>query len=237
MQWILSFLAGSLTTLSPCVLPILPIIVGSSLSKNKFGPIFLAIGMIFSFTLLGIIVATIGNSIGLSSSVIRTLSAVIFIISSLVFINSKADLLFKKITTPLAERMNGKAGDSENTGLLGMVFMGALLGGIWAPCSGPTLGLAMGLALQEGSRLLATSYFFVFGIGASIPLLLIAYGLKNILNKNRGNLLAFGQKSKKIMGFGLLLVGISVLFGLDKSLETLILNTLPESFIDFLTQF
>src|SRR5262245_9557011 len=75
----LAFLAGILTVLSPCVLPLLPIILGAAASQHRLGPLALAGGLALSFTAIGLFVATIGFTAGLDTGFFRTVSAILLI--------------------------------------------------------------------------------------------------------------------------------------------------------------
>ena len=75
----LAFLAGVLSILSPCVLPLLPMVLGGAVSEHKFGPVALAAGLALSFTAIGIFVALIGFALGLDASVFRVAAAVLMI--------------------------------------------------------------------------------------------------------------------------------------------------------------
>ena len=75
----LAFLAGLLSILSPCVLPILPIVIGAAASEHKFGPVAFAIGLSASFVAIGLFVATIGFSIGLDADLLRRVAAILIV--------------------------------------------------------------------------------------------------------------------------------------------------------------
>jgi cytochrome c-type biogenesis protein len=70
----LALVAGALSVISPCVLPLLPIVFGSAASEHRFAPIALAAGVALSFAAIGLFVATIGYAIGLTNEVFRMAS-------------------------------------------------------------------------------------------------------------------------------------------------------------------
>jgi cytochrome c-type biogenesis protein len=91
---VLAFLAGVLSVLSPCVLPLLPIVLGTAASENKLGPIALAAGLAISFVAIGLFVATIGFAAGVDTGVFRAISAAILIAVGLVLLVPKLQAQF-----------------------------------------------------------------------------------------------------------------------------------------------
>src|SRR5215813_3979410 len=81
---LLAFVAGVLSILSPCVLPILPIVLGAAASAERLGPVALAAGLALSFTAFGLFIATIGYAIGINADVLRAAAAVVVIALGLV---------------------------------------------------------------------------------------------------------------------------------------------------------
>jgi cytochrome c-type biogenesis protein len=75
----LAFLAGLLSVLSPCVLPLLPIVLGAAASEHRMGPAALAAGVVLSFVAIGLFIATVGFAIGLDGDVFRTVGAILMI--------------------------------------------------------------------------------------------------------------------------------------------------------------
>ena len=122
-------------------------------------------------------------------------------------------------------------------GLKGQFAVGALLGAIWSPCTGPTLGAAIGLAAQSGGQIQAATTMTFFGLGAAAPMLALAYGAQSLLTRHRSSLMGAGAKAKTGMGLVLVLVGVAVLAGVDKMFETWLVQTMPSAWIDLITRF
>lgn len=117
-------------------------------------------------------------------------------------------------------------------------FMGGmLLGLVWTPCSGPSLGAALGLAAQSGNATRAASVLFVFGIAAVLPLLFFAYGAKRLVNQVRGRSGRWIDLMKKGFGIAIIVFGLLILSGKDRKLEGVLTNALPGSWIGLLTRF
>ena len=234
---ILAFLAGTLSILSPCVLPILPVVLGTAFSKDKFGPIALAVGLSLSFVAIGLFVATVGFSIGLTADVFRYVAAVLLLMMGGILLMPTLQVRLATAGGPIANWTDPHFGNRRDGGLSGQFWMGVLLGAVWSPCVGPTLGAASLLAAQARDLLHVTVTMLAFGIGAALPLLALGTVSREAMLRWRENLLSAGQGMKG--GLGLLLVGIGVLVltGLDKSLESVLVNASPQWLTDLATRF
>lgn len=239
LQWSFSFIAGLLTTLSPCVLPILPFLLGSALKKNRKAPLYMVLGLATSFVIVGFSLSRFGSLLGLDGDQIRSGSAILLILTSLFFLSSKVQTLISEKLNSFANSGSSvsqklKLDESSNWDSL---ILGALLGIIWSPCAGPTLGVAVSLASQKGSSIDALQIMIVYAIGAAIPMLLISYGLRSFFQRNQSRIMKFSENSKVFFGVILLLTGIFILFGFDKSVEAFLLNHLPQAWVDLITQY
>ena len=239
MQISFSFIAGLLTTLSPCVLPILPFLIDSSLRINKKAPIYMILGLSISFITVGFVLSRFGSFLGFDSDQIRSFSAIILFLTSLFFLSSELqDFALEKMSgianfgTALSSKFNFK--ESLPWGHL---FLGSILGIIWSPCAGPTLGIAVSMASQEGQAISALKIMSIYSLGAAIPMLMITYGFRSFFQKNLNNISNATEYSKNIFGYILLLTGVCIFFGLDKSIETYLLNNLPASWVDLITKY
>jgi cytochrome c-type biogenesis protein len=224
MSFVFAFLAGVLSILSPCVLPLLPMILGAAISKNRFGIYALALGLALSFVSVGLFIATIGFSLGIDQGIFRIIAAIILLIMG-VF------LLFPKVFSPISNGLNAytsqlemRFGGSTGNRSLGQFLTGVLLGILWIPCVGPTLGAATILAAKGESLFEVTAIMLVFGIGAAVPLLLI--GLLAV--KNLRFLAEKMDKAKKTFGALLILTALSILTGYDKIIETFLVKNSPD---------
>ena len=121
-------------------------------------------------------------------------------------------------------------------GLGGQFALGALLGVVWSPCSGPTLGAAVGLAAQSSTALQAAVVMSVFGLGAATPILALSYGSRRAILARRDWMSRLSHIGKPVMGIALLSLGLLVLTGLDKVVETALTNAAPDWLIDLTTR-
>ena len=234
-----SFIAGLLTTLSPCVLPILPFLLGGALKKNNKAPLYMVLGLSISFVIVGFIISRFGTLLGLDGDQIRKGSAIILMVTSIFFLSKK---LQTTISIKLAKLANlGSSASSkwklDESSNLDSLLIGGLLGIIWSPCTGPTLGVAVSLASQKGTSLDALKIMVVYASGAAIPMLLISYGLRSFFQKYLGKIVNLAENSKLFFGVILLLIGLFIFFGIDKNIETFLINFLPQSWIDLITKY
>jgi cytochrome c biogenesis protein CcdA len=144
----LAFVAGVLTVLSPCVLPILPIVLGAAASERKYGPAALAAGLALSFVVVGLLVSTIGFSIGLNAELFRGAAAALIVIFGAVLILPELQARLAMASSPMANLIDRRFGASFGGGYAGQFWLGVLLGAVWSPCVRPTLGAASLLAAQ-----------------------------------------------------------------------------------------
>lgn len=237
MSYLLSLVAGLLTSLSPCVLPALPLIVGSASAEHRKAPLAVALGMILSFSILGIFFAASGPALGIDPGLVRLVAAGLMFVFGLVMVSSRLQDLFLKFLTPLSNLGNNKLASGKFKGLIGQFNLGALLGVVWSPCVGPTLGAAVGMASQRENLMQSSLMMLLFGVGSAIPLLFIAYGSRRIFNTHRGQLMSSGQSTKVTMGALMMTVGGGILLGLDKIIEAKALDILPSNWVDLVSRF
>src|SRR5262245_61828542 len=138
----LAFVAGGLSILSPCVLPILPIVLGAAAVEHRLGPAVLAAGLAVSFVIVGLFVATIGYSIGLDADLFRNVAAALMVAVAVILLVPRLQARLALAAAPLANWSDRRFGGAAKTGLAGQLSMGFLLGAVWSPCVGPTLGAA-----------------------------------------------------------------------------------------------
>ena len=230
----LSLAAGLLTALSPCVLPALPIVVGSAATGRRYGPLALAAGLVTAFTVIGLVLASTGSIAGIRETGVRRLAALMLLAAGVTLLSTRIQNALSRIASPLASRAAMLSMKTGN-GLTGQFAIGALLGAVWSPCVGPTLGAAVGLASAAGagSTLRASLSMFAFGVGATLPLLATAYASRRMLAA-RTMLLSTSTAGKAILGGVLVGMGTLVVSGLDRQVEAAVLTQLPQWWIDLL---
>jgi len=233
----LALIAGILSTLSPCVLPLLPLILGAAVGQHRLGPAALAAGLALSFVAIGLFVALFGFAIGLDQGVFRALAAVVVILIGGALMLPRLQAQFAVAAGPVSNWAQSRAGGFSTGGLNGQFLLGLLLGAVWSPCVGPTLGAASLLAAR-GENIGAVALTMVaFGLGAALPLLLLGSLSREALLRWRERLLAAGKGGKALLGALLLAIGVLILSGLDKKLETILVNASPAWLTNLTTRF
>ncbi|MEZ5786787.1 MAG: cytochrome c biogenesis CcdA family protein [Xanthobacteraceae bacterium] len=223
----LGYLAGALSTLSPCVLPLLPIVLFGSLDRHPWGPVALAAGLAVSFAVTGTVLASIGFGIGVDPGLLRSGVALLLVVAGVILLAPPLQARLAYAAAPIASGAQSFVDRLQPSGLTGQVLLGAALGVVWSPCSGPTLGAAVGLAAQSGTMARAALVMAVFGLGAATPILALAYGSRHAIFARRERLAFISRIGKPLMGGALIVVGASVLSGLDKAIETALTAAMP----------
>jgi len=233
----LAFLSGILSTLSPCVLPLLPLVLGAAASEHRMGPLALAAGVGLSFAMLGLFVAAAGFSIGLDSGVFRTVAAVLMIAIGLALIVPSAQTRLAMAGGPIANWADQRLNGFPTSSVAGQFGVGILLGAGWSPCVGPTLGAASMLAARGTDLVQVTATMLVFGLGAASPLLAFGVLSREVLFRRRERLLAISKRLKAGLGILLVLIGISIVTGVDRPIEVGLLEASPRWLTDLTTRF
>jgi len=233
----LAFLAGVLSTLSPCVLPLLPIILGAAASRHRFGPLALGLGLAGTFTIVGLFVATIGFSLGLDADVFRTAAAALMILIGAVLIVPLLDQHIAAVARPVSRWAERYLAGFSASGLKGQLGVGVLLGMVWSPCVGPTLGAASLLASQAKDLPRVGATMLLFGLGAASPLLAVGMLSREAMAGARTRLASAGRGLKAVLGVAFLLVGASIVSGIDKAIETALVDRSPQWLTALTTRF
>lgn len=220
-----SFIAGFITILSPCILPILPIVLSGSLNGGHRRPIGIVVGFVLSFTLFTLFLSAIVKATGISPDLLRSFSVLIILFFGATLLLPNFQVLMEKVFTRLAGSVSGKV--SQGSGFWGGVLLGLSLGLVWTPCVGPIIASVITLAATSsvnGSAILIT---FAYSIGTAIPMFAITYGGRTLLQKvpwllrNTGNI-------QKAFGVLMILVAIGIFFNLDRKFQTIVLDKLPQ---------
>ena len=233
----LAYLAGALSTLSPCVLSLLPVILGSAASAHRLGPLALALGLASAFVVVGLFVAVIGFSIGIDADVFRIVAAALMILVGGVLILPLFQARFALAAGPMSRWADQRLAGVSAAGLRGQFGVGILLGVAWSPCVGPTLGAASLLASQARDLPRVAATMLLFGLGASSPLLAAGILSRAAMSKVRDHLLSAGQELKAALGIGFVLVGAAIVTGIDKHIETALVEASPQWLTELTTRF
>lgn len=228
----LSVAAGGLTTLSPCVFPLLPLVLGGALQGHRLAPVAMGAGMTASFAAIGMVLGALGPALGVDGDAVRIGGAALLIVFALAMLVPALGERFSRWMLPIASAAHAASTRLDGRSLASAMALGAVLGLVWSPCSGPLLGSALTLVASEGGVVRGGVLLALFGLGAAIPLVAVAYASRRGFGRVRDWLLARIEQVRK--GFAALigLMGIAILTGADKWLEARVLQWLPEPWIN-----
>ena len=228
----LSLAAGSLTTLSPCVFPLLPLVLGGAVRGNRWSPLMMGLGMVVSFAAVGMSLGALGPALGIDADSVRTGGAVLMLGFAAVMLVPVLGDRFSGWMLPIASVAQRASARLEGQSPLSALALGAVLGLVWSPCSGPLLGSALTLVASEGGWVRGGVVLAIFGLGAAIPLVLVAQASRSGFERARGWVLPRVAGLRR--GFALLLaaLGLAILTGADKWLEARVLAWLPDGWVN-----
>jgi len=233
----LAFLAGALSALSPCVLPLLPLVLGAAAAEHKWAPALLAVGVALSFVVVGLFVATIGFSIGLDGDVFRNVAASLMFALGVILLFPDLQARVSAVAGPMSDRLNAAFGQGPGRGLVGQFGVGLLLGAVWSPCVGPTLGAASVLAARGEDLAAVAATMGAFGVGAALPLLALGMMSRAAVARWRESLLLAGKWMKQALGLLFVALGASIVLGIDKSVEASLVAASPDWLTELTTRF
>lgn len=232
-----ALVAGSLTTLNPCVFPLLPLVLGGAVQDNRWAPVMMGLGMVSSFALLGLVVGVAGEALGIDPDHVRLAGAWLLVFFGLTLLVPWLNERFTRWMTPLATGANRATGRLNASSWHGAFGLGALLGMVWSPCSGPMLASALALVAAEGGAVRGVSILGVFGLGAALVLVAVAYASRASFGQVRTWVLNHMERTKKVFGVTVMFLGVAILLGGDKWLEAQVIDCLPSAWIDLTTRF
>ncbi|PSF38925.1 cytochrome C biogenesis protein CcdA [Aphanothece hegewaldii CCALA 016] len=209
----LAFLGGVLTVLSPCVLPILPLVVGRSLQSHLYGPVALVGGLIGGFAVAGSLLGIVATWFtGLINGLRTGAIVLLLVLGFLAIFPNWSYRLFSVL------RVGKWFGKSTPVGLIGEFWIGTQLGLLWTPCAGPVLASILVLAAVNQQVISAFQLLVVYGIGAALPLLAIAYSSR-VLGRRLLNLRSYSIVLQRLGGIIVVMTALAILMGWDVRLQ------------------
>jgi cytochrome c biogenesis protein CcdA len=165
----------------------------------------------------------------------RTLSAVILLVLGVVLLSPSLQTRFAASVGGISNAGNSLLNKIKLEGFSGQLVVGLLLGVVWTPCVGPTLGTAVTLASQGENISQVALVMLLFGIGAAAPLIILGTLSREALMRVRGKLLTTGKFGKFALGAALVLVAVLILTGMDKVFEAWVTDIAPAWWIELTT--
>lgn len=209
----LAFLGGVLTVLSPCVLPILPLVVGRSLQSHPYGPVALVGGLIGGFAVAGSLLGIAADWLtGLLNGLRTGAIALLLVLGLLAIFPHWSYRLFSYL------RLGRWSKKTTPVGLAGEFWIGTQLGLLWTPCAGPVLGSILVLAAVNHQVVSAFHLLVVYGIGAALPLLAIAYSSR-VLGRRLLDLRSHSTALQRLGGIIVVVTAVAILLGWDVRIQ------------------
>jgi cytochrome c-type biogenesis protein len=201
-----AFLAGVLTVAAPCTLPVLPILVGTSLSQQgKARPVFIALGFIASFAAVALVFNFVTQISGVGPDTLRSAAIVLLAIFGVLMLWPQLYEWISGFATNLL-RSEKTAAMPSYQGAAGGFLLGTTLGLVWTPCAGPVLASILTLLATQTQVEWAALLLLFYAVGAAIPMLAIAYGGQYVTARVRG-IAPYVHRLQQ--GFGVLVIGFA----------------------------
>lgn len=227
----LAIAAGFLTILAPCILPLLPFLLGTSGGKSRLRPLMIVIGFVASFSVLGAAFATAGTFLGVSNAALRNVAVALLLLFGLALLfektYEKAMARLQPVLARWSAKLSGKA--ALRTDAWSGVLVGVSLGLVWTPCAGPILGSILTLASRTADYVTTLLLMFAYAFGAGIPMLAIAYG-GNALQRRMLGIGRWRSLLNKVFGLLVVAMAILILTGYDLRLQAWLIRFYPSSF-------
>jgi cytochrome c biogenesis protein CcdA len=219
----LAFIAGVLTIASPCVLPVLPIVLGSAVKGPRTRPLFIVLGFVLSFASLGMLLSLVSNAATDTHEALRNTAIALLGLSGLVKLWPQP---YEWVKARIAERLPERSVSAvqPGPGNGGGFVLGMSLGAAWTPCAGPVLASILALVAQAQDPARSAGLLMVYALGAGIPMLLIAYGGQVITSRLRW-VTVRAEGMQQIFGGLVLLTAIAIYFHLDVQLYARLLGS------------
>ncbi len=222
-----SFIAGVVTVLSPCILPILPIILTSSIggiNKGKARPLGVVSGFVLSFTFFTLFLSTIVKLIGIPADSLRLFSIIVIAGFGFSLLVPKFQEIIEKMFSKLASFMPVS---QNRQGFSGGLIIGLSVGLLWTPCVGPILASVITLAITGSVTFESFLITLAYSFGTAIPMFLIILGGQNTF-KRIPWLLNNLVHIQKVFGIIMILTSIAIFFNIDRKFQTFVLDTFPQ---------
>jgi cytochrome c biogenesis protein CcdA len=182
----LALLAGLATVASPCVLPVLPFLLGAGVEQpNRRRPLLIVAGFVLSFSAFALALGAVSSAAQLAQETLRNAAIVLLGVSGLLRIWPRPwDLLVERVR-PVLARLRGTSADAVPR-QSGAFVLGLSLGAVWTPCAGPVLASILALVVQAHDPARAVRLVGLYALGAALPMLALIHGGQAIVQRVRG---------------------------------------------------
>ncbi len=226
IQILFALLAGILTIAAPCILPLLPILLGISVGQtSKTRPLFIVLGFVLVFSLAALLLSILTTHLGLNPNIIRNVGVIVLGIFGIFMIWPLPFEMLAMRLSPLISRVGSATNPANRSNFSGFI-MGMTLGIVWTPCAGPVLASVLTLIALQKEVVTAGILLFTYSIGAGIPMLVIAYGGQYITNKVQV-VAKYSELLQRIFGVIIIIMAVVFYLNLDTKFYSWILSYCP----------
>jgi len=226
-----AFLAGIVTILSPCILPILPAILSAGTLKGRLRPLGIILGLVLSFTFFTLALTAIVHATGLSANVLRYVAIALIFIFGLVMIFPRLSDWFAMRAAPIATAGQSIQSTTSGTGFGGGFIFGIALGLLWTPCAGPILAAITTLVATQSVNLATVMITLSYSLGAAIPMFLIAYGGSQVIQSSKF-LSTHAEGIRQTFGVLMILTAVAIALHWDMALQQKLARFFPPILIE-----
>lgn len=222
-----AFVEGILLIASPCILPVLPLVLSASADGGKKRPFGIITGFVLSFSLFALISRLLVEALHIDVNIIKTASLWLLFFLGLVLISPKLSEIFSRMTQGAANFGNKLPQAGKKEGFLSGVAIGCLIGLVWTPCAGPIMAAVLVQVIQQKTSLAAVTVVFCFAIGAGLPMLAIALIGRSVIGKF-SFLATHAERVRQAFGVIIILSVGYIAFGANLDALSTVDNTMPQ---------
>lgn len=215
--YLFTFLAGVATVLSPCVLPVLPIILSAGVDKDRFRPLVIILGFILSFAFFTLTLTYLVHSLGLSANLLRYAAIAVIALFGIIMIFPELTARYSKATSFIGDLGSQLQTVKTKSSFFGSLLLGIALGLVWTPCAGPILAVVTTLVATQQVTSDIIFLTLLYSLGCGIPMLLIAYGGNKLFSTSY--LSRHSETIKKFFGVLILATAVALFFHAEVYLQ------------------
>jgi cytochrome c biogenesis protein CcdA/thiol-disulfide isomerase/thioredoxin len=206
---LVGFVAGIITAVSPCVLPVLPIVLAGGAAGERRRPYAIVAGLVVSFTVFTLSATALLSALGLPQDTLRNAAIVLLFLLAATLLVPRIGML---VEAPFARLSRRRVGGELGGGFI----LGVSLGLVFVPCAGPVLATVTVLAAQHRVGFDAVGLTLFYALGAGLVFLLVAIGGQRVTRRLRAHRRWFRPALGAIMA----VAAVGIVFNLDQTLQT-----------------
>ncbi len=214
-----AFLSGVVTVLSPCILPVLPILLSVSVGQGRYRPYGIISGLVISFAFFTLSLTALVHTTGISPNILRYIAILLIIFFGLTMLFPELGNFFAVKTSVFARLGNIVQTESQflGNGFLSGFVIGAALGLIWTPCAGPILATVTTLVATHAVTAGAVILTIAYSLGTALPMFLIMYGGNRIIYSTQF-LAQYTELIRRFFGALMIMGALSIALHADRVL-------------------